>query len=275
MICSTISWFHWYLRMYCFLGRCHGAAWNSRVINDDILEMTWGFSALNAPNSSAPDVLQSCGGSTPLSPCVVGSDRFMTARSFHTGGVNAVFADGSVQFMASGTAQGLWSALSTRNGGDNSNGGTSSNSLQDGTFSKPPQGGGYQYNPTGSAWTFTGGAILQGNGSAWGYPNAPCGSSQTAGLQNTGSISQSFQLGAGSHTVSFQYCGRPGYGQLPITVSIDGNPIYTTPTPIPQSWTGATTPSFTISTAGMHTLTFSASGGSGDSDTGLACVIVY
>jgi prepilin-type N-terminal cleavage/methylation domain-containing protein/prepilin-type processing-associated H-X9-DG protein len=256
-----------------------GASGRGDAFDDDMSVMPWGFSSLNAPNSTAPDVSQSCNDSTPLSPCVTGPNRFLTARSFHTGGVNAAFCDGSVQFMSNGTSQPLWAALSTRDGNDfNStnpiNSGSSSNGLQDPAFTTPPVGGGYTYDPSGSPWTFTGGAVLQGNGSAWGYPTSPAGG-QTAGLQNSGSISQSFQLGAGSHTVSFQYCARPGYGQLPITVSIDGSAIYTTPTPIPQSWTSATTPSFNIATAGMHTLTFSSSTGStGDSDTGLTGVSV-
>ncbi len=66
--------------------------------------------------------------------------------------------------------------------------------LVDPGFEDPPQGTGssaYQYNPTGSAWSFSGTAGLAGNGSAItsGTPDAPQGS-QVAFIQKTGTISQ-------------------------------------------------------------------------------------
>jgi len=63
-------------------------------------------------------------------------------------------------------------------------------------FEAPALGGGYQYNLSGAAWTFTasspgGGSGITGNGSAFtnGNPNAPEGS-QVAFLQGTGTITQ-------------------------------------------------------------------------------------
>ena len=41
-----------------------------------------------------------------------------TARSFHTGGVNTVFMDGSVHFMSNSTKLETWRALGTRAGGE-------------------------------------------------------------------------------------------------------------------------------------------------------------
>jgi len=41
-----------------------------------------------------------------------------TSRSYHLGGVNAAFMDGSVRFMGSSIAQATWRALGTRNGGE-------------------------------------------------------------------------------------------------------------------------------------------------------------
>jgi prepilin-type N-terminal cleavage/methylation domain-containing protein/prepilin-type processing-associated H-X9-DG protein len=41
-----------------------------------------------------------------------------TARSYHPGGVNAVFVDGSVRFVANTVPQATWRALGTRNGGE-------------------------------------------------------------------------------------------------------------------------------------------------------------
>jgi prepilin-type processing-associated H-X9-DG protein len=41
-----------------------------------------------------------------------------TARSYHNGGVNAAFMDGSVRFIANSIPQLTWRALGTRNGGE-------------------------------------------------------------------------------------------------------------------------------------------------------------
>src|SRR5205085_8082033 len=65
--------------------------------------------------------------------------------------------------------------------------------LGDPGFENPSQGSGNStYNPSGSAWTFLGGAGLAGNGSSFtaGNPPAPQGA-QVAFLQSSGSsISQ-------------------------------------------------------------------------------------
>jgi prepilin-type N-terminal cleavage/methylation domain-containing protein/prepilin-type processing-associated H-X9-DG protein len=42
----------------------------------------------------------------------------VTARSYHTGGVNALLLDGSVRFVRNGVRQELWRALGTRHGGE-------------------------------------------------------------------------------------------------------------------------------------------------------------
>jgi prepilin-type N-terminal cleavage/methylation domain-containing protein/prepilin-type processing-associated H-X9-DG protein len=199
------------------------------AFNDDMAGMGWGFSSLNAPNSPTADCLGGCGGATPYSPCTSsGSNYFLSARSFHVGGVNAAFADGSVQFIANSMPQPMWASLSLKD--VQSTGAGVVDSLQNGTFSVPSQGTSYTYDATGASWTLTGGAVLQGNGSAWGYPKTPSGT-QSAGLQNKASISQTFNLSAGTHTVSFYLCQRPGYGVLPVTVSFDGTTIYTVSTP--------------------------------------------
>jgi prepilin-type processing-associated H-X9-DG protein len=42
----------------------------------------------------------------------------VTARSYHSGGVNAQFMDGSVDFITNGISQAIWRALGTCNGGE-------------------------------------------------------------------------------------------------------------------------------------------------------------
>lgn len=46
------------------------------------------------------------------------SYRVVTARSYHPGGVNTLFLDGSVRYSTSATAQDVWRALGTRAGGE-------------------------------------------------------------------------------------------------------------------------------------------------------------
>jgi prepilin-type N-terminal cleavage/methylation domain-containing protein/prepilin-type processing-associated H-X9-DG protein len=46
------------------------------------------------------------------------SYRVVTARSYHTGGVNALLMDGSVQFVRDSVTQATWRALGTRAGGE-------------------------------------------------------------------------------------------------------------------------------------------------------------
>jgi prepilin-type processing-associated H-X9-DG protein len=42
----------------------------------------------------------------------------VTARSFHTGGVNALLLDGSVRFVTNQISRATWQALGSRAGGE-------------------------------------------------------------------------------------------------------------------------------------------------------------
>jgi len=82
------------------------------------------FMTINTPNSSVADVNE-CSPATdtdPKTPCVPGtaSTRQAAARSRHAGGVNAVLADGSVQFVTDGVSSSVWQAAGTMNGRENS-----------------------------------------------------------------------------------------------------------------------------------------------------------
>ncbi len=88
------------------------------VYNDDI-PCTM-FMAYTAPNATIPDqILNYC--NYPFQnnpPCIKNAQSFAAARSFHPGGVNAMYADGSVRFAKSSVNVVVWRALSTISGGE-------------------------------------------------------------------------------------------------------------------------------------------------------------
>jgi hypothetical protein len=139
--------------------------------------------------------------------------------------------------------------------------------IQRPNFEAPVLNSAYQYNPSDAGWIFTGASGIQGNGSAWGAPNAP-GGSQTAFVQNQGSFSQvvNFPAQAGAYNITFlaaqrACCGAPPLRQQ-IKVSIDGVEIGRAS---PSSTTSyqTFTYSFTVP-AGAHTVAFAGTVTSGD-----------
>ena len=128
-------------------------------------------------------------------------------------------------------------------------------------FENPSLGTGqsaYQYDPTGSAWSFTGKAGLAGNGSAFtsGNSNAPQGS-QVAFLEFNGSISQAVNFATtGSYVISFSAAQRANFGtsQQEVQVLVDGT-VVDTFIPAGTSYATYSTASFNV-TAGSHTITF-------------------
>ncbi|WP_165072437.1 DUF1559 domain-containing protein [Paludisphaera rhizosphaerae] len=82
------------------------------------------FTAATAPNSAIVDQLDGSGGCpgpalTP--PCFQASGaqrEFNAARSYHGGGVNVLFCDGSVKFIKDSVNLTTWRALSTKDGGE-------------------------------------------------------------------------------------------------------------------------------------------------------------
>jgi prepilin-type N-terminal cleavage/methylation domain-containing protein/prepilin-type processing-associated H-X9-DG protein len=78
------------------------------------------FSTLYPPNTTVSDRTDYCENTMPVvAPCTrSSSDSHVSARSYHPGGVNAVFADGSARFVANTIAANTWSALGSRNGGE-------------------------------------------------------------------------------------------------------------------------------------------------------------
>ncbi len=84
------------------------------------------FTTFTAPNSATPDQLISCDVNIPTTDplrraCTqnqADGNTWAAARSFHTGGVNAAFADGSVRFITSSINLAVWQGLGTRSGGE-------------------------------------------------------------------------------------------------------------------------------------------------------------
>jgi antitoxin (DNA-binding transcriptional repressor) of toxin-antitoxin stability system len=114
--------------------------------------------------------------------------------------------------------------------------------------------GAFQYSPTGSPWTFAGGAGVAANGSGFTYanPSAPQGA-QVAFIQGTGSVSQSLDLSAGTYSISLELAQRAfkQAGQE-IEVLVDGQEVSEI-TPSGTSYQQYNTATFTVS-SGMHTI---------------------
>ena len=91
---------------------------------------TAGYLHIDTPNSSVPDadcmLVYMCGDpAMQPAPCAgtCGSDAMrMTARSYHPGGVNVVYADGHVDFYSDTVSLAIWEALATIAGSEASSG---------------------------------------------------------------------------------------------------------------------------------------------------------
>ncbi len=127
-------------------------------------------------------------------------------------------------------------------------------------FETPSLGSGpsaYQYDPTGSPWTFSGFAGVAGNASGFSAenPNAPQGN-QVAFLQMTGSVSQSFVMAPGIYDVNLLAAQRGiGPSNQTIQVFVDGQ-LVSSVNPTGTSYASYASGSFVIGTEGSHTLTF-------------------
>jgi prepilin-type N-terminal cleavage/methylation domain-containing protein/prepilin-type processing-associated H-X9-DG protein len=76
------------------------------------------FSTLYEPNTAVADRLEWCQ-TIPMAPCrPTSSEVNISARSYHSGGVNAAFADGSNRFVTKNINLQTWNALGTRAGGE-------------------------------------------------------------------------------------------------------------------------------------------------------------
>jgi hypothetical protein len=142
-----------------------------------------------------------------------------------------------------------------------------SSTLLDAGFESPAVGSGYVYAPANTGWTFSAGAGIAGNVSAWtsGNTNAPEGT-QVAFLVTTNSIAQSVNLAAGTYNLSFDAVQRLNYqpSAEDFQVLVDGS-VVGTYTPA-LGYTAYTTSSFTVA-AGVHTITFQGLDSAGGANT--------
>ncbi len=79
------------------------------------------FSTRIPPNTLVPDQFNWCNtvNPNPRAPCIwTGTNMFVSARSYHTGGVNLGLADGSIRFIANSVNPVTYKALGSRNGGE-------------------------------------------------------------------------------------------------------------------------------------------------------------
>jgi prepilin-type N-terminal cleavage/methylation domain-containing protein/prepilin-type processing-associated H-X9-DG protein len=79
------------------------------------------FSTIYPPNTPVPDVFNWCNSVNPLpkAPCIYsGNNIFVLPRSYHIGGVNVTFADGSTKFVTNGITPSIFKALGSRSGNE-------------------------------------------------------------------------------------------------------------------------------------------------------------
>ena len=76
------------------------------------LEYTQGYNHVLPPNTTP------CGNGTPVDAWIWTTFASVPATSKHSGGVNILFADGSVRFVASSVDRAVWRAAGSRNGTD-------------------------------------------------------------------------------------------------------------------------------------------------------------
>jgi hypothetical protein len=149
--------------------------------------------------------------------------------------------------------------------------------IADAGFEQVQVGAGqFKYRPTGSPWTFSGGAGIAANNSGFtaGNPSAPQGT-QVAFLQGGGSISQTTgNWVAGSYVVTFDAAQRANYqaSQQDFQVLVDGVVVGTF-TPSGASYGTYTTAVFTV-TAGSHTITFQGLDSAGGDNTAFVDSII-
>ncbi|HET6250130.1 MAG TPA: SdrD B-like domain-containing protein [Tepidisphaeraceae bacterium] len=152
----------------------------------------------------------------------------------------------------------LWGGGGGWYGGVSNPNGTGDVIIADAGFSSPAVSG-FQTDPAGGSWSFSGNAGIAANGSSLGNPNSTSGT-QAAYLQAGGSFTQTVNFSGGLADLTFS---AAVFGSESFSVSIDGTD-YSVPWTLSSSYSAQRTAVFdTGVSAGPHTVTFTASGGTG------------
>ena len=93
-----------------------GADWDFRGSIFDDNQSAAQFMTLYTPNSATDST--TCANSLSPAPCVLGSKTYQQARSYHSGGVNVMFGDGSVSFINDSISLAIWRALGSSKGSE-------------------------------------------------------------------------------------------------------------------------------------------------------------
>ncbi len=97
-----------------------GRDWRGRYYRAEHLSSL--FSTNLTPNTSSSDLCRTCEGSPTnpaYAPCTASTDpQVIYARSYHVGGVTAMFGDGAVKFVSNNIDTATWQALGTRAGNE-------------------------------------------------------------------------------------------------------------------------------------------------------------
>ena len=155
---------------------------------------------------------------------------------------------------------------------------TGSPAIGDPGFEQDVVGAGkFRYDPTGSAWAFSGSSGISGNNSGFtaGNPPAPQGV-QVAFIQGAGSFSQNVATwAAGTYVLTFDAAQRGNFGTSKenFNVLIDGS-VVSTFTPTGTTYQSYTTAVFTV-TAGTHTITFQGLDSAGGDNTAFVDQIAF
>src|SRR5205085_7806104 len=109
----------------------------------------------------------------------------------------------------------------------------------------------------GAVWVFTGAAGIAGNANAFTNGNGPAPEGAQVGfLQGGGMAAQTLALAAGSYTLSLKAAQRGNYqfGTQIVAVQVDGVTVGQFQPP-EVSYSGYSTPPFTIASSDNHTIT--------------------
>ncbi|MGL4941850.1 MAG: DUF1559 domain-containing protein [Thermoguttaceae bacterium] len=101
---------------------------NGTRYGDTMLSIGAGFTGYYTPNSLGPDINETCwnagdvgrGGKATCTSMLAGNQlsQRVTARSFHSGGVNAAIGDGGVRFISDTVNLHTWRCVTTGTGGE-------------------------------------------------------------------------------------------------------------------------------------------------------------